>query len=138
VVMDSGVENFNGAVDALFEGGVLQRVIAQIDVNCSNSLIEAWWRSLKHRWLFLHPLDNLATVNRLVEFYVTEHNERIPHGAFDGQTPDEMYFGRGEHVPNDLAVLRREARQRRVALNRAVVCAACPRGASAPTEHIAA
>jgi putative transposase len=37
-------------------------VIAQIDVSFSNSLIEAWWRSLKHRWLFLHPLDNLATV----------------------------------------------------------------------------
>jgi hypothetical protein len=47
----------------------------------SNSLIEVWWRSLKHRWLFLHPLDNIATVKRLVEFYVTEHNGRIPHGA---------------------------------------------------------
>jgi hypothetical protein len=33
-------------------------------------------RSLKHRWLFLHPLDNIATVKRLVEFYVTE-----PQGA---------------------------------------------------------
>src|SRR5580658_5513530 len=34
--------------------------------------------------LFLDPLDNLAAVQRLVEFYVTEHNERIPHGAFGG------------------------------------------------------
>jgi rhodanese-related sulfurtransferase/predicted small secreted protein len=56
-------------------------------VSVSNSLIEAWWRSLKHRWLFLHPLDNLATVRRLVEFYVIEHNERIPHGAFQGSAP---------------------------------------------------
>jgi putative transposase len=92
VFMDSGVENLNGAVDPLFEGGVLQRVIAQIDVSFSNSLIEAWWRSLKHRWLFRHQLDNIATVKRLVEFYVTEHNERIPHSAFEGQTPDEVYF----------------------------------------------
>jgi hypothetical protein len=41
--------------------GALRRVIAQIDVTFSNSLIEAWWRALKHRCLFLHPLDNLAT-----------------------------------------------------------------------------
>jgi hypothetical protein len=136
--MDSGVENLNGNVDPLFEGSALHRVIARIDVSFSNSLIEAWWRSLKHRWLFLHQLDNLATVKRLVEFYVTEHNQRIPHAAFEGQTPDEIYFGRGAHVPDKLAVARREARQQRVVRNRAVACAACPRGAPAPREHLAA
>jgi hypothetical protein len=138
VFMDSGVENLNGDVDPLSEGGVLERVIAQIDVSSSNSMIEAWWRSLKHRWLYLHQLDNAATVKRLVEFYVTEHNERIPHAAFDGQTPDEIYSGRGAHVPDELAVARREARKRRVELNRAVACTACPRGAPAPSEHLAA
>jgi hypothetical protein len=35
-------------------------------------MLEAWWCSLKHRWLYLHQLDNIATVRRLVEFYVTE------------------------------------------------------------------
>jgi len=51
VVMDSGVENLNGAVDDLFDATALRRVIAQIDVSFSNSLIEAWWRILKHQWL---------------------------------------------------------------------------------------
>jgi putative transposase len=138
VFMDSGVENLNGDVDPLFEGSALHRVIAQIDVSFSNSLIEAWWRSLQHRWLFLHQLDSIATVKRLVDFYVTEHNQRIPHAAFEGQTPDEVYFGRGDHVPDELAVLRREARKRRVELNRAVACVACPRAAPAPSEHLAA
>jgi putative transposase len=98
----------------LFEGNALHRVIAQIDVSFSNSPIEAWWRSLKHRRLFLHLLDNIATVKRLVAFYVTEHNERIPHGAFEGQTPDEMYFGRGAQVPHGLTARRREARTLRL------------------------
>jgi putative transposase len=138
VFMDSGVENLNGDVDPLFDGGVLQRVIAQIDVSFSNSLIEAWWRALKHRWLFLHQLDNIATVKRLVDFYVTEHNQRIPHAAFEGQTPDEVYFGRGDHVPDELALARREARKRRSDLNRAAACAACPRRAPAPSEDLAA
>jgi hypothetical protein len=99
-------------------------------VSFSNSLIEAWWRSLKHRWLFLHPLDNIATVKRLVEFYVTEHNERILHAAFEGQTPEEVYFGRGDQIPGELAARRRDARRQRVARNRAVACAACPRRAN--------
>ena len=60
-------------------------------------MIEAWWRSLKHHWLFLHALDSVPTVRRLVAFYVDEHNRVLPHSAFRGQTPDEMYFGIGGH-----------------------------------------
>ena len=41
VYMDSGVENLNKDVDKLLEGNTLERVIAQIDVTFSNSLIEA-------------------------------------------------------------------------------------------------
>ena len=133
--MDSGVENLNASVDELFLDGVLRRVIAQIDVSFSNSLIESWWRSLKHQWLYLHPLDNMATVNRLVEFYVTEHNERMPHSAFDGQTPDEMYFGRGARVPDELAARRQEARKRRLEHNRQQACDRCSRQ---PGEDVAA
>jgi len=32
----------------------------------------------------------------LVEFYVREHNQVLPHSAFRGQTPDEMYFRTGD------------------------------------------
>jgi hypothetical protein len=55
-------------------------------------MIEAWWRSLKHQWLFLNSLDSVTTVRRLVAFYVQDHNQVLPHSAFRGQTPDEMYF----------------------------------------------
>lgn len=79
VVMDSGVENVNSTVDPLFSSGQLRRVLAQVDVTFSISLIEAWWRSLKRQWLYLHHLDSVATVRRLVRFYVQEHNEVMPH-----------------------------------------------------------
>ena len=127
VYMDSGVENLNASVDPLFSEGVLRRVIAQIDVSFSNSMIESWWRSLKHQWLFLHQLDSIATVKRLVEFYVVEHNERMPHSAFHGQTPDEMYFGHGARVPDELAARRQEARKRRLEHNRQQACDRCSR-----------
>ena len=56
----------------------------------SNSMIEAFWRSLRHGWLYLHNLDDMATLRRLIEFYVRAHNETMPHAAFNGQTPDEI------------------------------------------------
>jgi hypothetical protein len=37
-------------------------------------------------------LDSVATIRRLVAFYIHEHNHVLPHSAFRGQTPDEMYF----------------------------------------------
>jgi transposase InsO family protein len=138
VYMDSGVENLNQDVDKLLEGGILERVIAQIDVTFSNSLIEAWWRSLKHQWLFLNHLDGLDTLRKLIEFYVTEHNEKMPHSAFRGQTPDEMYFGRGETVPDELAARRRDARRDRVEHNRDIACPDCLRSRTDFRTDIAA
>lgn len=125
LLADAGVENRNGDVDALVAAGRLRRVLALTDIRFSNSMIEAWWRTLKHQWLFLHPLDSSATVRRLVAFYVAEHNARLPHAAFDGQTPDEMYFGTGGHVPGALAIARAQARRHRLEVHRAARCAVC-------------
>ncbi|MCH7749169.1 MAG: DDE-type integrase/transposase/recombinase [Acidobacteria bacterium] len=126
VLADGGVENVNAQVDALITTGVLRRVLAFTDLQFSNSMIEAWWRSLKHQWLFLHSLDSVATVRRLVAFYVEEHNRVLPHSAFRGQTPDEMYFGTGEAVPADLTARAAAARRARVEANRMATCEACP------------
>ncbi|MPZ20033.1 MAG: DDE-type integrase/transposase/recombinase [Luteitalea sp.] len=66
VLADAGVENVDAQVDALIATGVLRRLLAFTELTFSNSMIEAWWRSLKHQWLFLHPLDSVATIRRLV------------------------------------------------------------------------
>jgi transposase InsO family protein len=62
----------------------LPRVLAQVDATFSNSMIEAFWRSVKHSWLYLHTLDSFTALGRLIEFYVTAHNEVMPHAAFNG------------------------------------------------------
>ena len=62
VVADAGVENVNAQVDELIDTGVLRRLLAFTELKFSNSMIEAWWRSLKHQWLFLHSLDSVATI----------------------------------------------------------------------------
>jgi putative transposase len=126
VLADAGVENVNAPVDELIETGVLRRLLACTELKFSNSMIEAWWRSLKHQWLFLHSLDHVATIRRLVAFYVYEHNDVLTHSAFRGQTPDEMYFGTGDAVPADLTARAATARRTRVEANRSATCETCP------------
>jgi putative transposase len=126
VLADAGVENVNAQVDELIHTGVLRRLLAFTELKFSNSMIEAWWRCLKHQWLFLHSLNNVTTVRRLVAFYVDEHNRVLPHSAFHGQTPDEMYFGTGHAVPADLTACAAAARRARGEANRSAACAICP------------
>jgi putative transposase len=125
VITDAGVENCNRHVDALVDQGLLRRVVARTDLRFSNSMIEAFWRTLKHQWLYLHTLDSVRSIEPLVAFYVTEHNSKLPHSAFRGQTPDEMYLGTGAGVPQELEARRSAARKARLEQNRARVCPAC-------------
>ncbi len=125
LLVDGGVENFNSAVDELVDSGLLRRRLAQTDISFSNSLIESWWRALKHQWLFLNTLDTVTRLKKLVSFYVDEHNTRLPHSAFRGQTPDEMYFGTGDRIPDALDAAKNVARQSRMKLNRETSCPMC-------------
>ena len=125
VMADSGVENVNATVDATLLAERLHRVLAQVEVTESNSMIEAWWRSLKHQWLFLNSLDTLERVRTLVAFFVEEHNTKMPHAAFRGHTPDEVYFGTATNLIAELAASRSTARELRLATNRSVSCGRC-------------
>jgi transposase InsO family protein len=135
VLTDSGVENVNDTVDEFLSGGTLRRVLAQVEIVESNSLVEAWWRGLRHQWLYLNTLDTAAAVRRLVTFYVKEYNEAMPHSALNGRTPDEVYFNKGEDIPVKMAAARQAARASRLAENRAMTCETCT-ATSEPTTAL--
>ncbi len=82
VIADSGVENVNTGVDQLMADGIVRRVLAQVEVSFSNSMIEAFWRSLRHQWLYLHSLETFGQLEQLIDFYVREHNTQMPHRRF--------------------------------------------------------
>jgi transposase InsO family protein len=131
LLVDGGVENYNSAVDKLVDSGLLKRILAQTEIRYSNSLIESWWRVIKHQWLFLNTLDTMASVRKLVAFYVAQHNSHLPHSAFQGQTPEEMYFGTGGRVPKQLEAAKLQARELRLKTNREQNCHVCLQPASA-------
>ncbi|MCA9118796.1 MAG: DDE-type integrase/transposase/recombinase [Planctomycetaceae bacterium] len=118
LLVDGGVENYNNAVNKLVDSGILKRILAQTEIRHSNSLIESWWRVIKHQWLFLNTLDTVVSVRKLVAFYVEQHNSHLPHSAFKGQTPDELYFGTGDGIPEKLEAAKSQARELRVKTNR--------------------
>ena len=74
---------------------------------------------------YQHQLDSLATLERLAAFYIDQYNRVLPHAAFDGQTPDEMYFATGEAIPGQLKEARARARAARLEANRAAACSQC-------------
>ena len=113
--------------------GFCERVLAQVEIVESNSIVESWWRGLKHSCLFINSLDARATVERLVAFYVHQYNEVMPHGSLDWRTPDEVYFGRAEDVPRRLSVARRAAREARLTTNRTTTCETCGASTSSAT-----
>ena len=48
VIADSGIENVNNKIEDLIESVVLKRILAVTEIYFSNSIVEAWWRSLKN------------------------------------------------------------------------------------------
>ena len=91
------------------------------------------WLAMKHWWLFLNSLNTVEDVATLVAFYVGQHNSVMPHWAFKGQTPDEMYFGTGAAIPEQLAGARQAAREARIATNRKLRCPSCGPPPDQPT-----
>jgi transposase InsO family protein len=121
VFTDGGSENVCLTSDAEL-AGLITRVIAQVEVSFSNSMIEAFWLALKHRWLYLHRLDTLESVRTLVAAYVADHNDLIPRVELGGRTPNEAYEGRPAPALEDAC---REARARRLEANRKTSCGVC-------------
>ena len=94
-------------------------------------------RSLKHRWLYINSLDSIERVRNLLEFLVEQHNTQMPHSAFAGQTPDEMYFDTAIDLPAQLSAVWIKARTERLAAKQAMTCDQCSgQPGSAPTSQI--
>jgi hypothetical protein len=83
---------------------LLRQTLVLTELKLSNPMIEAWWVSL------------------------------LPHSAFRGQTPDEMYFGTGDAVPAGLTSSAAAARRARVEANRSAACETCRSQSKQPPD----
>lgn len=126
VIVDGGTENINEKVNSLITSGSITRKIAQIEISESNSMVEALFRSSKHNYLFKKNLDSEAALRSHFEFYVNEHNTRVPHSALKGATPIEVFTGTWTISKEfELKTKIAKARQERIAYHQKLSCKKC-------------
>lgn len=57
-----------------------------------NVFVERLWKTIKYEEVYLHAYDSVSAAKDSLARYVTFYNERRPHRALDGRTPDDIYF----------------------------------------------
>ena len=82
-------------------------------------------RTLNLQYLQKQTMRYGENPHQKAAFYVEQHNSHLPHSAFKSQTPDEMYFGTGQNIPEQLHAARITAREARMKSNRSQTCRSC-------------
>jgi len=65
-----------------------------------NVFVERLWKSIKYEEVYLHAYDSVCEAKRGLERYLTFYNHHRPHSKLDRSTPDEVYFGCREEMPD--------------------------------------
>lgn len=61
-----------------------------------NVFVERLWRSVKYEEVYLRAYESVSEARASIALYLGFYNERRPHSALDGRTPDEAYFSMKE------------------------------------------
>lgn len=94
LIVDGGTENnCNAEMDYVGQPTIsIKHIIAQQDIEFSNSIVEAVNKVMKYNYLFKEDIPDFETLEKKLSFYVDNYNSR-PHSSLDGLTPDEAYQG---------------------------------------------
>ena len=60
---------------------------------CDNVFVERLWRTVKYEEVYLHAYESPTHAKQRLARYFEFYNQRRPHTALDGETPDTAYFG---------------------------------------------
>jgi hypothetical protein len=126
LIFDGGGENRSNEVTTLQGVGHFRRQVARFEISSSNAMVETLFRSLKHNYLFHQRIIGLASLKHHVDFWFKDHNERIPHTAFEGETPFER-FNQTWNRECEIRILLRheEAVKLRIKENQKIFCDEC-------------
>ena len=95
LMTDDGSENFGPVQDFLLsaENPILQHIVAQRDVEFSNSMIEAANKNLKYRFLYHRHIPDFNSLCQYLPKAIEDFNNR-PHDVLCGLTPLEILNGK--------------------------------------------
>jgi putative transposase len=94
LLTDGGSENAGEVKDliATAQNPAIQHLIAQADVDFSNSMAEHAIKELKYHWLYHHHITNMEQLNRLLQQHLEKDSNR-PRAVLKGLTPAEVMRG---------------------------------------------
>ena len=93
-------EIFNTDQGSQFTGTAFTGVLKETGIKISmdgrgrwmdNVFIERLWRSIKYECVYLHAFETGSELRAGLSRWVGLYNERRPHSALGGRTPDEAY-----------------------------------------------
>ncbi len=58
-----------------------------------NVFIERFWKTLKYQEVYLRAYETVSEARESIARYIGFYNNRRPHRAHQGRTPDAVYFG---------------------------------------------
>lgn len=92
---DGGSENVNNQVmDLVSEPQInITHLIAQKDIQCSNSSIEVFNKIIKHQFLLPLKISNGKILGKELDNAVIIYNNIRPQYGLKGNTPEEVYQG---------------------------------------------
>ncbi|WP_315814202.1 integrase core domain-containing protein [Paraflavitalea speifideaquila] len=122
LITDDGSENY-GPVSAITSSDlppIIEHLIAQQDIEFSNSMIEAVNKQLQYRFLYHRSIPDFAALQKIILQAIEDYNNR-PHAALNGLTPLEVLHGKRY----DKATYHQQvnaARAHRIAQNKRTSC----------------
>ncbi len=126
LIVDGGSENKGPTVSSLENEGNFRKEVARFEIIFSNSIVEAVFRSLKHNYLFHKEITTFAALEKHTGFWFQEHNEKIPHTSFNGETPLEK-FKNSWSKENEIRIVvgQESAVKMRIQINQKIFCGEC-------------
>jgi len=121
LITDDGAENKGELTKWLASSATLwKKIIAQVDIVQSNSMVEAANKIIKYRYLFPKPLIDTTELTKTLELAVENYNN-MACGVLHGLTPNEVLKAA---IPDKhfFKTKIRQAKQDRISTNRNIAC----------------
>jgi putative transposase len=129
LVSDGGTENVNRVVREYATSSLIKHEVAQIDIDFSNSMIEAFFKGFKQYCVYKNELTEYSFALEAISQYIEKYNNQIPRHIFQGMTPVERFGNKITfQILNEQVVQGSiEARLKRMAQNRTSCSSVCYR-----------
>ena len=123
LIVDNGVENRTHLLNDFLDTVHLHKIIAQLHIVESNSMVESIFRQLKYYHIYPRSFETATDFMNEIDGIIDEQSNR-PLNVLNGLTPLEVLHGQ---LPDKLALQNNIAQSRvlRLEVNRKKACGVC-------------